>query len=80
MRDKRAKKMVIQLLSKVPELRLGGSYAALKAHTWFDDFDWDKLYNKELKPPFLPQAGNIEADIKQARTNAVPVIDEIEKE
>jgi len=40
------------LLSKVPELRLGGSYAALKAHSWFDNFDWDKLYNKEIETPF----------------------------
>jgi cGMP-dependent protein kinase len=29
-----------QLLSKTPELRIGGSYAALKANPWFDNFDW----------------------------------------
>lgn len=41
------------MLSKVPELRLGGSYAALKAHPWFDNFDWDRLFNKELDKPFI---------------------------
>ena len=42
-----------QLMSKQPETRLGASYSALKAHTWFDDFDFDKLFSKELKPPVI---------------------------
>jgi len=29
-----------QLLNKVPEIRLGESYGALKAHAWFENFDW----------------------------------------
>ena len=45
---------------KIPELRLGGNYAALKAHPWFDQFDWDELYNKKLKPPHIPLKDNIE--------------------
>ena len=28
------------MLSKIPEQRIGGSYAALKACPWFDNFDW----------------------------------------
>lgn len=42
MKDKKAKKIIDQLLSKVPELRLGGSYGALKGHVWFNNnnFDW----------------------------------------
>jgi len=39
----------------VPEVRLGGSYATLKANPWFENFDWDKLLDKELKAPFIPQ-------------------------
>jgi len=31
---------MMQLLNKTPELRLGGSYAALKANAWFEKFDW----------------------------------------
>jgi cGMP-dependent protein kinase len=32
---------------------MGTSYAALKAHNWFDDFDWDKLFSHELTPPVI---------------------------
>ena len=38
--NKYAKTMIEQLLNKTPEARLGGSYAALKAHKWFEKFDW----------------------------------------
>ena len=40
MKDKNAKKIITQLLNTVPELRLGGSYASLKANIWFQKFDW----------------------------------------
>lgn len=40
-------------------MRLGGSYAALKANTWFDNFDWDRLYTKELEPPYKPPSDKI---------------------
>eukprot|EP01016_Furgasonia_blochmanni_P019765 TRINITY_DN2204_c0_g1_i12.p1 TRINITY_DN2204_c0_g1~~TRINITY_DN2204_c0_g1_i12.p1 ORF type:complete len:309 (-),score=80.85 TRINITY_DN2204_c0_g1_i12:62-949(-) len=44
LKDKRAQKLMDQLLNKVPEARLaGGSYASLKAHPFFTNFDWDKL-------------------------------------
>lgn len=39
-KDKGAKLLMTQLLSKVPELRLGSSFAALKANAWFNNFDW----------------------------------------
>jgi len=32
---------------------MGSSFAAMKANAWFDDFDWDKLFNRELKPPVI---------------------------
>lgn len=32
--------MIKQLLNRRPEARLGGSYAALKNHVWFANFDW----------------------------------------
>ena len=40
LKDKKAKKLMDQLLNKVPEIRLGGSYATLKANAWFENFDW----------------------------------------
>ena len=33
--DKRAKKFMEQLLSKIPEIRLGGGYNQLKTNMWF---------------------------------------------
>ncbi|CAD8175040.1 unnamed protein product [Paramecium pentaurelia] len=54
LKDRKAKKFIDQLLNKTPEIRLGGSYAALKANSWFDGLDWDKLMDKELKPPYIP--------------------------
>jgi cGMP-dependent protein kinase len=38
--NKPAKSFIEQLLNRSPEARLGGSYAALKAHKWFEKFDW----------------------------------------
>jgi len=26
----------------------------VKAHGWFKNFDWEKLLNKEMAPPFIP--------------------------
>lgn len=40
--DPKAKSLIEQLLNKTPDLRLGGSYAALKNHHWFQDLDWVK--------------------------------------
>lgn len=38
--NKLARKMMEQLLNRSPDARLGGSYAALKAHPWFESLDW----------------------------------------
>ena len=35
-----AKSFITLLLNKVPETRLNDSYTGLKAHKWFEDFDW----------------------------------------
>jgi len=45
MKDPDAKRLIKQFLQKVPEMRLGGSFAAIKANKWFDkgDFDWVRL-------------------------------------
>lgn len=40
MTDKTAKGIIEQLMNKTPELRLGGSYSALKSHTWFRGWDY----------------------------------------
>ena len=46
--------------------RLGytGGVNKLKNHIWFKDFDWDALFNKTLKAPFIPpKGGNFDKNI-----------------
>ena len=43
LKDKEAKRLIDQLVNKLPELRLSGSFAALKAHNWFKNFNWVKF-------------------------------------
>lgn len=40
LRDLHAKRLMNQLLSKNPEVRLGGSFMNLKSDPWFSSFDW----------------------------------------
>ncbi|KAM3128079.1 hypothetical protein pb186bvf_019842 [Paramecium bursaria] len=54
MADKTAKPFIEQLLNKIPEIRLGGSYTTIKANPWFKDLSWDQLLQKKLKAPFQP--------------------------
>ena len=45
-----------KLLQKKPELRLGNKGIwELKQHRWMKYFPWDKLMNKELESPFIPE-------------------------
>jgi len=62
LKDKKAKKFMDQLLSRVPEVRLGGSYATLKSNPWFESFDWDKLLERELKAPYHPPSDKLISD------------------
>lgn len=49
-------------MAKSPEVRLGGSYGALKSHQWFEDFDWDAFFNKQMEPPYIPPKEKISTD------------------
>ncbi|CAD8075753.1 unnamed protein product [Paramecium primaurelia] len=82
LKDRYAKKFMEQLMSRQPETRLGASYSALKAHQWFDDFDFDKLFSRELKPPYLPKAENMvsEHDIQKRFNQKKLVVHEIKHE
>ena len=46
-------------LKRKDSRRLGftGGVSDLKNHIWFKDFDWDGLFNKTLKAPFIPPKG-----------------------
>lgn len=57
MNDKKAKKLIDQLLNHNPEQRHGGSFANLKANPWFEDFNWQQLigmHSQSLVPPYIP--------------------------
>jgi len=64
----------------MPEARLGGSFAGLKAHVWFEKFDWDLLLDKKLKPPYIPPKEKmmLDRDIQKMESASKRVIDEIE--
>jgi cGMP-dependent protein kinase len=76
-----AKLMIEHLLNKIPEARLGGSFAAMKAHKWFDRFDWDALLNMKLSPPFVPPADKLVSwkEIDKLTDQDIPITQEMEK-
>jgi len=82
LKDKRAKRLMDQLINKVAEVRLGGSFAALKANPWFESFDWDKLLDKELKAPYLPPKSKLmsDVDIKKMEALGKKAIAELEED
>uniref|UniRef100_A0A914KUZ0 Uncharacterized protein n=1 Tax=Meloidogyne incognita TaxID=6306 RepID=A0A914KUZ0_MELIC len=47
-----AKDVIRRLLCIEPKDRIG--YSQLKSHQWFCNYDWQELYNRNYKPPFLP--------------------------
>lgn len=50
------------LLKKDPAQRLGslgqGGVESIKQHPFFSDIDWEKVKNKEYKPPIRPKLKN----------------------
>lgn len=59
-----AKDLVCKLLHKNPRKRLGSrathnrGFREIKQHNWFESIDFEKLYFKELAPPWLPKVKN----------------------
>lgn len=56
-----AQSLLIGMLQKQPELRLGSGERdamEIKEHPWFQGVDWIKLYKRELVPPFVPVVSN----------------------
>ncbi|CAK80945.1 unnamed protein product (macronuclear) [Paramecium tetraurelia] len=80
MSDKTAKIFIEQLLSRIPELRLGGSYQTLKQHAWFKDFQWDVLIAKKLKPAYKPAANKIVTTGQAQVMKKIPVVEQMLKD
>jgi len=81
-KDKKARKIMDQLINKVADVRLGGSFASLKAHQWFDNFNWDDLLDKKLKSPYVPPNAKMmtENDIAKMEKKSQPVTSEIQED
>ena len=60
--SKEAKELILKLLDKNPSTRLGSVADSLEvmSHPWFSDIDFDKLIQKKLPAPFIPDLENWE--------------------
>eukprot|EP01155_Anaeramoeba_flamelloides_P052450 Anaeramoba_flamelloidesc42753_g4_i5.p1 GENE.c42753_g4_i5~~c42753_g4_i5.p1 ORF type:complete len:243 (-),score=81.31 c42753_g4_i5:27-674(-) len=55
-----ARDLISSLLTRNPEKRLGiKGVEEIKQHSFFSDLDWQKIYNKEYKPEFIPTIEDI---------------------
>ena len=69
-----AKNLIIQLLDKRPNMRLGSfqSFETLKNHKFLEDLNWDDLIMKKIEPSYLPKIeSNLEKDIAKAQSNNI---------
>jgi len=48
-----AKHLLLRLLDRNPDTRMTDP-EKIKTHPWFSKIDWQKLYKKEIEPPFKP--------------------------
>lgn len=56
-----ARDLLGRLLTKDPTKRLGntaGGVLALRDHPWFEEVEWDHIFNKRVTPPYKPQLQN----------------------
>ena len=50
--DDRIIDFIMKLLTKDPKLR--PKFSDLKSHPFFEGFDWDRVYNRDYRPSFIP--------------------------
>lgn len=56
-----AKDIINQLLDKDPETRLGcgeNGLKNIKNHPFFENIIWEAIFNKDIRPPFIPRIVN----------------------
>jgi len=77
---KDAKDLIEKLFVSNPKKRLGyNSSDEVKNHPFFKGIDFDKVLNKEYKPPFIPELES-DTDLKYFDENFIGIIDAEEKE
>ncbi|OHT16522.1 AGC family protein kinase [Tritrichomonas foetus] len=55
--DRRVADFIRQMLVKDPATR--PRFSDMKNHAFFEGFDWQKVYDKEYRPNFIPQTKNL---------------------
>ena len=63
-----SKSIIVQLLRKNPESRLSSSTSTIKSHEWFENFDWDSLFNRQQVAPYIPNLPDFSEEVLQAKT------------
>jgi cGMP-dependent protein kinase 1 len=53
-----------QLLNKNPAVRTCGGSNFLKKNPWFENYNWDRLMSRQLRPPYSPKVPFNEYDIE----------------
>lgn len=59
--SREAQSLLRALFKRVPENRLGygpDGHKNIKGHPFFQTIDWDKLFKREIQPPFQPTVTN----------------------
>lgn len=69
------KNLIEQLLSVNPAARLGGSMEKLKSHVWFNNFNWNRLVSRQLKPPFVSKKKDSRIDDLTGKTVQEYILD-----
>lgn len=67
--------IISKLLEKDPLKRLGREgVEEIKEHPFFDDIDWDRMYNKELVTPYKPLLeGNLDTKHFVPEITGIPI-------
>lgn len=58
-----ARALIRRLLIKDPTRRLGakrGAWIELRPHPFFNDLDWDKVYQRQVPAPYIPNLKSVE--------------------
>ncbi|CAD8129448.1 unnamed protein product [Paramecium sonneborni] len=81
-KDQNAQKLMEQLINKIPQIRLGSSYAILKKKQFFENFNFDSLMNRDLKPPYIPPNTKFinDKEIQKAIETGKLIIEEIKSD
>jgi len=78
--SEQCKSMIVALLNRTPEKRLGSfnDVEDIKNHPYYEGFDWDKLYRKEIDIPFKPTvAGKDDSSNFDPTFTSEPVVDSL---